>query len=201
MAPEIVQVKIHPAIGIARVGNSESPPFIGPESPDERPLEAGSYKDAAGRIIKQAARFRLYGYDGDGNVVRELKHGEGGVEEIEWSVHLANKKAAWYRFHIPLDIPEAARLTEKQRSRRNADIRGEDRKKLIIDPGKRTVYASQDTCEYFDTGEIMGRRVPLGSICTEGTGRLLVTGGDGKSGSYAGSSCEKKITGVANNDT
>ncbi|MCF3132245.1 LodA/GoxA family CTQ-dependent oxidase [Streptomyces olivochromogenes] len=194
---QIVQVKIHPAIGIARVGNSGGQPFIGPESPDQKPLPLGRYKDEWGAVIKQAARFRVYGYNKAGEVVRELKLNEAGVTEIKWSVHLANKKAAWYQFHVPLDIPEAERLEENQRGRRNADVG--DRKKLVIDPGARTVHASQRETGTFDTGEIMGRKVPLGSITTEATGRLLVVGGDGRSASYANP--EKKITGVANNDT
>ncbi|MGX4695562.1 LodA/GoxA family CTQ-dependent oxidase [Streptomyces sp. JNUCC 63] len=199
MDQQIVQVKIHPAIGVARVGNSLAAPFIGPESPDQKPLPPGSYKDASGAIIKQAARFRVYGYNRAGEVVRELKLGQDGVSEICWSVHLANKKAAWYRFHIPLDIKEAAALTDDQRRRRNADVTGEERKKLVIDPGSRAIRASRHEVGTFDTGTIMGRRVPLGAISTESTGRLLVIGGDGKSASYA--TPEKPISGVVNNDT
>lgn len=199
MDQQIVQVKIHPAIGVARVGNSSAAPFIGPESPHQKPLPPGSRKDASGAIIKQAARFRVYGYNQAGEVVRELKLGQDGVSEIRWSVHLANKKASWYRFHVPLDIPEAASLTPEQRGRRNADVIGAERRKLVIDPGIRTIRASLHDVGTFDTGTIMGRKVPLGRISTESTGRLLVVGGNGKSASYA--LPERPITGVANNDT
>ncbi|MEU1692180.1 LodA/GoxA family CTQ-dependent oxidase, partial [Streptomyces hirsutus] len=41
MDQQIVQVKIHPAIGVARVGNSSAAPFIGPESPHQKPLPPG----------------------------------------------------------------------------------------------------------------------------------------------------------------
>ncbi|MFG2483523.1 LodA/GoxA family CTQ-dependent oxidase [Streptomyces virginiae] len=199
MDQQIVQVKIHPAIGVARVGNSSAAPFIGPESPHQKPLPPGSHKDASGAVIKQAARFRVYGYNQAGEVVRELKLGRSGVSEIRWSVHLANKKAAWYRFHIPLDIPEAASLTPGQRGRRNAGVIGAERRKLVIDPGVRTVRASLHDAATFDTGTIMGRKVPLGGLSTEPTGRLLVVGGNGKSASYT--TPEKPITGVTNNDT
>jgi hypothetical protein len=114
MDGRIAQVKIHPAIGVARIGNSGEAPFIGPESPDQAPGEPGTYKDASGAIRRQAARFRVYGYNAAGEVVRELKPGESGVTEIRWTVHLANKKAAWYQFHLPLDIPEGNTLAATQ---------------------------------------------------------------------------------------
>ncbi|MFI6764526.1 LodA/GoxA family CTQ-dependent oxidase [Streptomyces sp. NPDC050355] len=195
---QIVQVKIHPAIGIARVGNSTQPPFIGPESPDEPPLAAGSYKDASGRIIRQAARFRLYGYNQAGTVVRELTLDDPDVSEIKWSVHLANKKAAWYQFHIPLDIPEAGSLTADKRSRRNATVTGAARKGLVADPGRKTIRASTHETAAFD-GKIMQKPVSLGSASTQDDGRLLVVGGVGTSASWV--QPEKPITGVANNDT
>ncbi|AJT69129.1 LodA/GoxA family CTQ-dependent oxidase [Streptomyces chattanoogensis] len=198
MDNEIVQVKIHPAIGIARVGNSAEQPFVGPESPDQPPLPPGSYKDGSGKIIRQAARFRVYGYNRAGQVVRELKLGEEGVTEIKWSVQLANKKAAWYQFHIPLDIPEAEQLTADQRRWRNAKVEGTDRKKLVADPGRKAIRASTHETAAFD-GKIMDKPVSLGSISTQNDGRLLVVGGVGKSASWQ--TPEKPIFGVANNDT
>lgn len=198
MDNQIVQIKIHPAIGIARVGNSDQQPFIGPESPDQPALPAGSYKDSSGKVVRQAARFRIYGYNQKGEVVKELKQGQDGVTEIKWSVHLANKKAAWYQFHIPLDIPEATTLPDAQRRRRNFDVKGADRKKLVIDPGRKDIRASAQETATFD-GKIMDKPVSLGSISTQQDGRLLVVGGVGRSASFANP--EKPISGVANNDT
>ncbi|PNE40276.1 LodA/GoxA family CTQ-dependent oxidase [Streptomyces noursei] len=198
MDQQIVQVKIHPAIGIARVGNSGEPAFIGPESPDQPPLAVGSYKDSSGKIIKQAARFRLYGYNKAGQVVRELKIDDGGVTDITWSVHVANKKAAWYQFHIPLDIPEAAKLPKDQRRRRNRGIVRKDRRKLVIDSGCQILRPHQQKATPL-AGEIMGRPVTLGSAHTEADGRLVVVGGDGASASW--DEKNNPISGVANNDT
>ncbi|MEU9126239.1 LodA/GoxA family CTQ-dependent oxidase [Streptomyces sp. NPDC048506] len=198
MDEQIVQVKIHPAIGIARVGNSDKQPFIGPESPDQPPLPHDSYKDGTGKIIRQAARFRIYGYNKEGKVVRELKPGEAGVTEIKWSVHLANKKAAWYQFHIPLDIDEANALPDDKRRRRNFDIKQEQRKKLVNDPGRKTLLASKAETVTFD-GKIMDKPVSLGSASAQADGRLVVVGGVGRSASFA--TPEKPISGVANNDT
>ena len=56
-----VTYEIHPAIGIARVGSSriesEEGYFIGPE-PDGSP--PACYRDPAGDLRRQAARFRLF---------------------------------------------------------------------------------------------------------------------------------------------
>jgi hypothetical protein len=197
MDSQIVKVKIHPAIGVARVGNSVEAPFIGPESPDQEPADPGSYKDASGALRRQAARFRVYGYNAAGEVVRELKPGAEGVSEIQWTVHLANKKAAWYQFHLALDIPEGKTLAAEQYALRNADVVGAERKKLVNDPGSRTVRGSKTETQKFDTGKIMGKAVYLGEISTRSDGRLVVLGGRGSSASYK----NQAITGVANNNT
>jgi L-Lysine epsilon oxidase N-terminal len=68
----IATVKIHPAIGIARIGNSPTDFFIGPEIPLDHRIPLGGYKDASCRVKRQAARFRLFGYDQNGNLVQEL---------------------------------------------------------------------------------------------------------------------------------
>lgn len=197
MAQHIVSARIHPAMGIARVGNSKDAPFIGPESPDAKPHPAGFYKDGQGAIRRQAARFRVYGCDAEGRVVRELTPGRDGVVDIEWTVHLANRKPAWYMFSIPYDIPEAAKLPPERCARRNADVKGDERKKLVNDPGRRTVHGSRRESARFDTGTVMGQKVPLGEIFTHGDGRLLVAGGFGRSASWE----NRPITGVTNNDT
>ncbi|TMQ04954.1 MAG: hypothetical protein E6J91_42020, partial [Deltaproteobacteria bacterium] len=85
----ITSVKIHPAIGVARLGNSPDEFFIGPERPWDPPDPAGGFKDAQCRVKRQAARFRIYAYHDD-NTVTELTAADA---EISWTVHLANKKA------------------------------------------------------------------------------------------------------------
>jgi hypothetical protein len=63
--------RIHPAIGIARVGDSASECFVGPEAPGVPPSlnrpnaprdPSAGYKDDQGRIKRQGARFRIYEY-------------------------------------------------------------------------------------------------------------------------------------------
>ena len=98
-AEKIAYAKIFPPIGIARVGNSMELDgyFIGPEWPGERRTadRLFRYKDAKGAVKRQAARFRIYGFDADGKVVAELTS-QNAV--IEWTVSLANRKASWFRF-------------------------------------------------------------------------------------------------------
>lgn len=56
---DIVRAAIHPAIGVARVGDSPEEFFIGPEVPDPPPVMLGESRDPAGALKRQAARFRV----------------------------------------------------------------------------------------------------------------------------------------------
>lgn len=189
----IVSAKIHPSIGIARIGDSEDEFFLGPEVLDPPPLT--SAKDSSGALKRQAARFRVYGYNAAGEPVAELTAGQA---KIEWTVHVANKKAAWYEFQIALDIPEAENPEVKPSERRNKKLTGAEREGLGIDPGPRTISgASQSGSQYhFDTGKFMGTPVYLGELRTDPAGRLLFLGGRGVSASYDGS----PVYEFANND-
>jgi len=187
----IVRAAIHPAIGVARVGNSPHGYFIGPEVPDAPTLDAGEYKDEAGRLKRQVARFRVYGFNAAGEVVAELTAQNA---EIEWTVHLANKKSAWYQFHLAMDLPEASDPSMPSSARRNAFE--QDRRKLIIDPGPRSVSGQHSHGVLFDTGKSYDFPVPLGELRTDEAGRLLVFGGLGLSQSLDG--CPPET--FANND-
>ncbi len=105
---------------------------------------------------------------------------------IVWTAHLANSKAAWYRFITAMDIPETADLSVPLR---NKDVKGKERQTLVIDPGPRSISGASISGgpEYaFDTGKFKGELVPLGEIQTDAAGRLLVLGGHGKSQSPSG---------------
>src|SRR5690606_33764885 len=115
----ITHVRIHPGIGIARVGDSPNGYYIGPEVFKPEPTKFGSTRDAGGAIKRQAARFRIYAYDKYGNVVGEVQQTK--KSSVQWSVHLANKKAAWYQFNAALDIPATVSLSVPLR---NADVKG-----------------------------------------------------------------------------
>jgi hypothetical protein len=180
---EIVSVRIHPAIGLARVGNSPEASFIGPEFPSMVPRDRGDFRDSEGRIKRQSARFRIYGLDRDGNVVREITARDAS---IRWTVHLANKKAEWFAFRQALDLPTAY---NEVNLRRNKTVVGEDRSKLVIDPGQRSISGTNvnrrggDARYAFDTGQFLGASVYLGELRTDAEGRLLVLGGHGTSAS------------------
>ncbi len=176
---EIVSYAIYPGIGIARVGNSPDEYFIGPEAPGEVPQPEGGYKDSAGRIKRQAARFRIYGLDENGEAVREITADDA---EITWRVHVANRKAGWYQFLNAMDLGKYAITT----TLRNKTITGADRQKLIIDPGPRAISGrnTQGDAYHFDTGEFMGTKVPLGELRTDEAGRLIFLGGFGHSASF-----------------
>ncbi len=178
---DIVRAEIHPGIGIARVGNStaEDGYLIGPEVAYPAPRRAGESRDETGAILRQAARFRIYGFDVNNNVVAEI---DADSAEIEWTVHLANKKAAWYRFGGALDIPEAEKLSMPLR---NAAVRGSHRKQLVIDPGPLSIRGKNVSGPKYqaDGGSFMNTPVSLGEIRTDDAGRLLVLGGHGNSGS------------------
>ena len=166
----IVSAKIHPAIGIARMGNSENAYFIGPEIIDPKPEEPGFYRDAEGRLKRQAARFRIYGYDVAGTVVQELT---ADWADIQWSVHVANRKAAWYRWDMALDIPEAK---GHELPRRNATVTGDQRQGLVIDGGTRSIHgANQNGSAYAFWGKFQQADVYLGEIRTDELGRLAVS--------------------------
>ncbi|WP_386070385.1 LodA/GoxA family CTQ-dependent oxidase [Tahibacter sp. UC22_41] len=192
----IAYAKIHPSVGIARVGNSRKDDgyYIGPQVVEPEPQPPGYYRDRSGALKREVAQFRVYGYDANGRVVRELCM-EDGVE-IEWSVELANHKAAWYNFELALDIPEA--LTATPSTRRNANVPLPERHKLAVTPGVRNIDKpdTQGKKYRFDGGKFMGIEVPLGELRTDAQGRLLVFGGHGKSASLDG----KPPVTFANND-
>lgn len=178
---KIVRAAIHPAIGIARIGDSESGYFIGPEVVDLPCEKPEHFRDGAGALKRQAARFRIYGFNAQGEVVCELTP---DIADVTWTVHLANRKAQWYQFQAALDIPEAAAMSVP---RRNAAFA--DRNALAIDPGPRSIAGisiSGGAEHRFDTGKFKDTVVPLGEIRTDEAGRLVVLGGTGKSASPSG---------------
>ncbi|MBX3619735.1 MAG: LodA/GoxA family CTQ-dependent oxidase [Rhizobacter sp.] len=154
--------RIHPAIGIARLGNSPEF-FIGPERLREIPEPVGGFKDAQCRVKRQAARFRIFAHHDD-NTVEEITDAEA---DITWTVHLVNKKAAYP-------------------GRGNSESAAD----LTIDPGARSTTAPNQQ-QLFDNGVIRfsgqaATTVPLGEMRSDTHNRLLVLAGSGTSASPAG---------------
>jgi hypothetical protein len=176
-ASRITHVRIHPGIGIARVGNSANDYYIGPEVLRPKRTEFGHTRDAGGAIKRQAARFRVYGYDKNGNVVAEIQQSSNTT--VEWTVHVANKKAAWYQFDAAMDVPATAGLTVPLRN-----SKATNRSELVIDGGKTTIMGiNMDDSSYTMTGSFLGTPVTLGELRTDEAGRLLVLPGFGTAAS------------------
>ncbi|HEX8432008.1 MAG TPA: LodA/GoxA family CTQ-dependent oxidase, partial [Longimicrobium sp.] len=176
----VVRAAIHPAIGVARVGNSDEF-FVGPEVVDPIPAPPGFYRDGAGALKRQAALFRIYGYNSAGDVVGELTP---DTADIRWTAHVANRKADWYQWQVAMDIPEAATVKLPPR---NATVTGADRAALGIDGGSVTIAGKNtEGAAYRFDGSFQGTPVYLGELRTDEAGRLLFLGGLGVSASPAG---------------
>jgi L-Lysine epsilon oxidase N-terminal/L-lysine epsilon oxidase C-terminal domain len=229
---DVATYKIHPGIGIARLGNSETEFYIAPETAAGLPLACDSsgnplrqpdgvgpvlvthFKDAQGRIKRQAARFQVFVYDEQSPEGRPLKVGErvegggnaGKLVDIQWQVYLANKKASWFEFKET----QGEHGYSGSHARRNADVSERDR--LIIDPGPRVVNWTKRRASFDRSGEggyatmfppqtiAPGRIDTLGDMMTDDERRLLVLGGHGRSGSEKTGSGEPHISTYANND-
>ncbi len=185
--------RIYPAIGIARIGNSETEYFLGPEAPGVVP--DGPYRDHAtpGRIKPQGARFRIYAFERDdfGNETLKQEVVSGNTIKITWQVHLVNRKAASGIF--PPGGPSAPP--------RNI---GYNRSGLVIDASPQSISGINQeigplngAINFIKNGNIEGSaKVVLGRLLTDENGRLIVVGGPGKSGSPLGSA----LTNFANNN-
>lgn len=212
MSNEIAYCKIFPPIGIARVGNSRERDgfFIGPEGiGTPGPSDERRFTDAAGAVLRQAARFRVYAFDTKDAVIGELTAQEA---ELTWSVSLANKKPEWFEFHGGAEALKQFETPEQESGeRRNASIKGaERRRRLVIDPGAPVTITGKGTCssaagEYAFVGRFQDvKDVYLGELRTDEAGRLLVLGGRGHSAAVDETGAEvsgkKWITNYANND-
>jgi L-Lysine epsilon oxidase N-terminal/L-lysine epsilon oxidase C-terminal domain len=181
MTDDIVRAEIHPGIGVARIGNSEDW-FLAPEVRRPTPRNADACRDNAGAILREAPRFRIYGYDATGKVVKELTVDNA---EIEWNVHIASSKAQWFTFIAAMDRPEMESFKLRLR---NPNYDPHKRGDLRIDPGpvsisgKEAAALCKGAFRYQDTSV----SVLLGELKTDEAGRLIVLAGKGESGSPTG---------------
>lgn len=218
--------RIHPAIGVARVGNSPTEFYLAPETIGGLPIacnEKGDpiskggqpqyvveFKDKQGRIKRQAARFRVYEYDSDKPDApgREVKAGQNGVAGIEWTAHIANKKAAWWNFSEQAGDLAYGEWNSYENQAKNPKLVGtpwavakrnpdivdpKKRQKLIIDPGPRTVSKASPSAVFDANTTYKHVSFPptnltpddirtLGSLMMDSQGRLLILGGHGHAG-------------------
>lgn len=206
---------IHPKIGVARVGNSPNAFYLAPETTGGLPidcdaggnavLEGGKpvhthrFKDEAGAIKRQAARFAVYEVDANGHQ-HEVQLG-GEIAQIHWTAHVANKKAIWYNFSElngdlmfgPQNSYEAKHVPVRNPQVPNAEV--PNRQQYIIDPGPRSVSAPGQKVAFsrynipkeYAKGAFppvsLGTGIDtLGEIMMDKDGRLVVLGAFGKAG-------------------
>jgi hypothetical protein len=210
---EISYVAIYPPIGIARIGNSHEH-FLASDLPGISEVPQGGYKDSKGRIKKEVARFRIYAFDANGAVIKELTANEA---TINWRAEVANVKAAWYEFNNALDLGKEYGIPS---IRRNSDVVGGYREQLAIKPSPKSITGENTNTpniiktsqfdEYgkpqqqyqfekgydFDDGKFYGKNVDLGHLQTDSEGRLLFFAGDGDAQSHD----NLPITTFANNN-
>jgi hypothetical protein len=191
--------RIHPAIGIARVGNLNATGpgdfFIGPESPGHAAVPPGGFKKA-GAVKRQGARFRVYEYAADpqSGAMIPMREITAGDARIQWSVRLGNRKAFGQAFP-----PSLAAL-------RNVSIQdvGERRRLLILEAAagiaSDEAAGTRRSLDAFfldqDGTRPESHRVHLGDLLTDDAGRLVVLGGLGRSFSPTG----KDLNDLFNND-
>lgn len=188
--------KIHPAIGIARVGKSSDGFFLSGETPGATPLEVGAtadedfrgYKDAHHLMRRQAARFRVYEYKFDAASGEETFVGELDPDRftVHWEVQLGNRKAASKAVQPDRTIPLArgARVMMPSANDRNTPPTGmslEDLAGSVMHAihGKNTIPADATLAS------IGGVEVDIGQVRTDHSGRLVVVPGPGDAGTFA----------------
>ncbi|NEO41919.1 MAG: hypothetical protein F6J90_38605 [Moorea sp. SIOASIH] len=229
----VVKYKIHPAIGIARVGNSEEY-YLEPETrgglpikPDGSEFQKTDFRDSQSRLRRQAVRFRLYKYtysEDESTLIEVTEVTQSnmdslGISSIDWTVHLANKKASWYEFQTIKG--ENGYASNHPLRNSNYSEHSGDRTYLFIDFGYRTLSLEPSTSlpsapqEFNEATKPAGypSRYPpeplydgssttvtissLGKVLIDSDGKLIVVGGYGKAGS---SNAKPEITDYANND-
>jgi len=180
---------IHPAIGVARIGDSTDQGYDGPERYDQDFVPA-MRRDGEHKIRRQAAVFKIYKYTystetaaktfgARARAIEEVTLDK--VKKISWTIHIANRKS----FVGVLANPTCDLPTDAMRAAAGA-----------IDPGPRLIEATNGepppapqllSDKAFKN--LLGDGAPtvrLGEISTDAAGHLRVLGGHGMSGKAPG---------------
>lgn len=181
---KVARVGIFPAIGLCRVGGSTEW-FYAPEVPGLPSNGGKDYKSTDGRIKKQAQRFRVYAFDDEGRVIKEIT--DSARSKIKWSVRVANTKGAWYGFNNPMDNGDNAPGLPGMK-RNQFFVTDEERERmLVIDSGVHKIHGKSVNTGGDEELHQMGGRfwdkqdVGLGHLQTDDAGRLIVFPPDGVS--------------------
>lgn len=195
------EYRVHPSVGIARMGNSEKAYFLGPEMPwspinpftpvqrdilgagASRKAAAGKIRDLDGKLCKQGVRFRVYcyQYEVDTTGPRPLRNllkvweCKADKYEIEWTVKVVNGKATRSSTTGGAEVINKLAITWPREL--NAPNSVALKSAVAADRNKRKVF----------TGKPTGR-LPLGSCFMDVDGRLTVLGSAGNVQRMSGSS-------------
>jgi hypothetical protein len=186
--------EVHPAIGIARVGSSDSS-FIGSD-PEVAP--PASFRDSQQKLLRQAVRYRVFSVvrDDQGAIVGQPAELTPDKATLAWTVQLVNRKAAAPMFLAPGGL---GKVNTDPTIRRNGAT-GQDSVSpdidLIIKPTPKTLTGPSQPVVKFGDGKFRTTPVPLGEMSTDAQGRLVVAGGKGKSDSPT----NRQLQGFADND-
>jgi len=193
---------IHPAVGVARLGNSELF-YLAPDKIGGLPITCDEYGNVTsdnptirrfkhdGKVIRQAATFSVYRHDDPYSEPTLITLDTKGVKSIKWTVRMANKKSAWYQFDFQVGNslnPDAKPYTPDRI--RNKDTK--NRSALIIDSGLKTISGSCKRAKLSITPNSMklppsnptfGSSIEsLGEIRTDSRGCLVYIAGYGRAG-------------------
>ncbi|WP_435263320.1 LodA/GoxA family CTQ-dependent oxidase [Tenacibaculum sp. nBUS_03] len=138
-----MELKISPSVGVARLGNSTKQFCLSPDEIGGLPYEADAsgnklgpiknFKDDESQVRRQGQLFKVFDANG-----KELTSNSSNVSLMEWTVHLANKKAAWYQYsELEGNLLYGEENSYKNRGVefRNPSLKTEkERQTLIIDP-------------------------------------------------------------------
>ena len=169
--------KIHPAIGVARVGNSPDgilhrPGITGfTRGGDRRRRHRDSPDSSTNTTGWSSARPPAFGCSPTSKTLQATSNWSArwvADARVEWTVDLVNRKAALGRDAGPAQP-------------RNIDIA--DRNSLIIRGPQPATIAGAGQPAREIKGTFLGKNVYLGELRTDGNGRLIVLGGRGNSGS------------------
>lgn len=151
--------RIHPSVGVARVGDHPDDFFLAPEEIGGLPLECDittgdnlaipfTHFKNNGQIRRQGQKFRIYDGNGVEQDLEQLKR-DGGIQSYKWTVHLANQKSSWYNYSelegnllLGADNSYAAKGVDPRNNITEKPITDDYRKKFLIDPGPVSITGS-----------------------------------------------------------
>jgi hypothetical protein len=187
--------KIHPGIGIARVGPSTNGYFLAGETPDASPIDIDAngqevafkgYKDPAHFMRRQGARFRIFEYDKDDAtgvlaLAREITAAEA---TIAWTVKLAAAKAAGFKMVQTTGL-DGARTLAPGTQPRNTPPTGFSSSDLRADVTLTATGINAGPAPGAEPmGRIVGQDILIGEARTDAKGRLIVLAGRGVARSW-----------------